>query len=1343
MTEPARCQSCGLPLDPPVPGGHCPRCLLQMGLAEVGGTGGGGDIAGTKGDSNRAASVPGVIGPYHLLQVLGEGGMGLVYLAEQREPLVRRVALKLIKPGMATREVLARFEAERHALALMDHPGIARVLDAGLGPGDRPYFVMEYVAGVPITDYCDRHRLPNAERLQIFLQVCAALQHAHQKGIIHRDLKPSNILVTVQDGKPVPKVIDFGIAKATRQGSVEHAAFTRLGMLIGTPEYISPEQAEASGLEVDTTTDIYSLGVVLYELLTGVLPFDGDMLRGAGYAEMQRIIREQDPPKPSLRVTQLGATGDEAARHRQTTPPALGKQLRGDLDAIAMKAMEKDRTRRYASASEFAADISRYLNGEAVVASPPSALYRSRKFVRRHRLGVAAGALMVSVLVIGLLTSTLFYIRSEGARRAEERQRVVAERRGCQAAMLAADVSLRAGAASDARVQLDDCAEPLRGWEWRVLDRRTAASGRTFELDGPSRHVTFEDDATVRALVLGWKDGKYLMRVATANLANPAATLTTRPEESVIALSGDKRFAVVTNAVTNGATGLNDPVTGARALVAKGQEAGQWFVHLREMASGRTVSSLDLSGLGRWPLPHRGRIDPGFATGVLGRRYVWADDATGDVGYVSGTPPYVVGAVFSADGGRVAAWSWANVIGVWDTATGRRVASLDGHTNGVTAAVFERGAERLVSASFDGTARVWNLSQGRQIAALPVPAGAWSVAVSPDDRWIAAGSADGVVRVWNGNRLDLAWSSRSSRYPIHTLGFSPDSRVLGSGGGDSAIHLWEAASGASLAVVRAHRGSTDALAFSADGLRLVSTGDDNTLRVTNLADAGLRVVGRHPGPATAVAFAPDGETLLSAGSDRTLRVWRASTGRLLRTMAAPAATKAASSRFNSSMAFALSRDGRFAATGLRNPSTAYVWDVATGEGVRSLDAHWDGAIAVAFTGDASRLVVEDNGLRRVWDLATGGLLATAAKSSRRLGNLIPLRNPERMLTTAGGLGILNTGTLTVQKVGAWDDTWAICAVDRGESRVVLASDTGGLSLARLDDGAAAGVLRRSGPGITSCAYSPDGRRIAVSLWDGTIELWDATSLDQTLRLTTESISVAPGTGLAVESEFKLRLPEPTAYATSLAFSPDGSKLASAWSDGAIWVWNGSPKSGSQRAHGVVDSHFDKGALSDDVASTIQADNAISPDIRAEAARLAGMHVDDPSDLNKAAWHIVRSPGRNPAEYALALRRALKAAAARPVAGELNTLGAAQYRTGSFRDAIATLKRAEAVRTTPSPLDLVFVAMARYKLGEVAEAREALDRLRNNWNNADDADLKALWAEAEALFASAPSQRVKK
>ena len=344
MADVVRCSSCGARLDPPGPEGLCPVCLLKMGLAAGTNAGSGApdSAAGATTDSgrvpgdelggqervgpDRAGNLPPVIGPYQLLQVLGEGGMGIVFLAEQHEPIHRRVALKVIKPGAATREVLARFEAERQALALMEHPNIARVLDAGLAPGDRPYFVMEYVPGLPITEYCDRQRLSNAERLGLFVTLCGALQHAHQKGVIHRDLKPSNVLVTVQDGKPVPKVIDFGIAKATHRAVMERGAFTQFGMLIGTPEYMSPEQAEGSGLEVDTTTDIYSLGVILYELLTGALPFDPAELRKAGYLEIHRIICEEDPPKPSARAGTLGATAEEVAKHRHSTVGALGKQ---------------------------------------------------------------------------------------------------------------------------------------------------------------------------------------------------------------------------------------------------------------------------------------------------------------------------------------------------------------------------------------------------------------------------------------------------------------------------------------------------------------------------------------------------------------------------------------------------------------------------------------------------------------------------------------------------------------------------------------------------------------------------------------------------------------------------------------------------------------------------------------------------------------------------------------------------------------------------------------------------------------------------------------------------------
>jgi len=368
------------------------------------------------------------IGRYKILQEIGEGGFGIVHMAEQEEPVRRKVALKIIKLGMDTKQVIARFEAERQALALMDHPNIARVLDAGATETGRPYFVMELVRGITITDYCDQNKLSATERLELFLPICHAVQHAHQKGIIHRDLKPNNVLVTLHDSKPVPKVIDFGIAKATSQRLTEKTLFTGFRQFLGTPEYMSPDQAEISGLDVDTRTDIYSLGVLLYELLTGTTPFDAKTLRGASYDEILRTIREVEPPTPSARLHTLSATHDAAAiaRLRQTEPAALSRQLRGDLDWITMKAMEKDRTRRYQTANDLAADIERHLRNEPVTAGPPGTTYKFRKFVRRHRFGVLAGSVVGAALLIGLSLATAGLIQANRARAALEVERDVA-----------------------------------------------------------------------------------------------------------------------------------------------------------------------------------------------------------------------------------------------------------------------------------------------------------------------------------------------------------------------------------------------------------------------------------------------------------------------------------------------------------------------------------------------------------------------------------------------------------------------------------------------------------------------------------------------------------------------------------------------------------------------------------------------------------------------------------------------------------------------------------------------------------------------------------------------------
>ncbi len=389
--------------------------------------------ASTRASKGTPLTVPknSFIGPYRVLELLGSGGMGEVYLAEQLTPIHRRVALKIIKQGMDTKDVVARFETERQALALMDHAAIAKVFEAGATPRGRPYFAMEYVQGASIIEYCDTHRLSIDERVRLFVKVCEGVQHAHQCAIIHRDLKPSNILVSVHGQSVSPKIIDFGVAKATGSRLTDRAAHTRIGEFIGTPEYMSPEQAEKSGLDVDTRSDVYSLGVVLYELLVGTVPFDPSTLRSSGLDEIRRRIREDDPPTPSVRLSQLGAEGQAAGRARHTNANKLAERVRGDLDWICLKALEKDRTRRYGTPTELAEDLNRHLADLPVVARPPSASYRMSKFVRRHRLGVTSALVLVALLMAfaGTMAVQAGRIARERDRANQETQRAEEEAR--------------------------------------------------------------------------------------------------------------------------------------------------------------------------------------------------------------------------------------------------------------------------------------------------------------------------------------------------------------------------------------------------------------------------------------------------------------------------------------------------------------------------------------------------------------------------------------------------------------------------------------------------------------------------------------------------------------------------------------------------------------------------------------------------------------------------------------------------------------------------------------------------------------------------------------------------
>ncbi|MEM1246691.1 MAG: serine/threonine-protein kinase [Acidobacteriota bacterium] len=422
--------------------------------------------------AGSTATVPparrGPVGPYTPLERLGRGGMGEVWLAEQKEPIQRRVALKLIRSDLGNRAIFARFESERQALALMDHPAIARVYEAGTSDDGRPYFAMEYVPGEPITEYCDRHRVSNRDRLRLMIDVCRGVQHAHQKAIIHRDLKPSNILVRDGEGRPQPKIIDFGIAKAVGHKLTDETMYTQIGQFVGTLDYMSPEQADPGQLGVDTRADVYALGVVLYKLLTGELPFDSEEMRRVGYDEARRRIREVDPPRPSTRVSSLGEESSARAVERRTEAGALRRELEGDLDWIVLKALEKDRSRRYDSPAELATDLQRFLDHEPVTARPPSAAYRAQKFVRRHRVGVAFGSLLALAGLLLVLTTLL------------QNRRIAAERDRANREALAANAAL------DFMADLFNIADPseTRGnsiTAREVLDRGAERIGSSFE----------------------------------------------------------------------------------------------------------------------------------------------------------------------------------------------------------------------------------------------------------------------------------------------------------------------------------------------------------------------------------------------------------------------------------------------------------------------------------------------------------------------------------------------------------------------------------------------------------------------------------------------------------------------------------------------------------------------------------------------------------------------------------------------------------------------------------------------------------------------------------------------
>jgi eukaryotic-like serine/threonine-protein kinase len=953
------------------------------------------------------------IGRYKLLQIIGEGGCGVVYMADQEEPVRRRVAVKILKLGMETKRIIARFEAERQALAMMEHSNIAKVLDAGATETGRPYFVMELVRGIPITDYCDQNKLSMEERLKLFIQVCHAIQHAHQKGIIHRDIKPSNILVTLHDGVPVPKVIDFGIAKATEFRLTEKTLFTEFAMFMGTPAYMSPEQAELSGLDTDTRSDIYSLGVLLYELLTGNPPFDPEMLLAGGLDECRRTIREQEPARPSNRLaTMLDADLTTTARLRRIEAPQLIHLLSGDVDWIVMKCLEKDRTRRYAAAGDLAQDVQRYLDGEAVLARPPSSAYRFKKFVRRHRGVFAASAAVALTLTAGIAVSGWLAVRATRAeqsavasqkqevvlRRQAEDERARAEQEKASARLNEyvaginlAQQSLAAGNLGRAVQLLNRHIPPpgetdLRGFEWRYLSK--LCEGDEHEnlpkQEGPVHSMAVSPGG--EWLAVGVKDKCHVWDLRTRTLATSLSTnvismgfspdgqtlITADPATTRFWRTSD--WGLQRSVKEGGSLALSKDGTrlaiarrqGVRLLDASSSKELRFFPGAASPVfspDGQMLLTDTAAGLVLWPLagetPELLLEDSADLFGRGGPR-LWNDRVL----------------AFSPDGkSLVAARNSLSsrgvfVLSVWDLETGKEIAAIPGepdhveHTGRITSVAFSPDGSTLATASMDYSIRLWNFETRQRAATLQGHlAEVWTLAFSPDGQTLLSGAKDGGVKLWHLNEPKQEEVISGSWVP---MAFSTDSKTLAAlNPRDGFLAFINLATGEpdhqfELQPPRGRPGPFP-IALSAD-LRVIAQGrSDGTVNLSNTQTGETNVHHVSSQRVEFVALSPDGRMLMAGGGRSPSLSWHE----------LGAGTSGVMSTESSRGIF--SPDGRtFAAFAGENGIE--LWEVATRSTRTNLIAEAAPGFAAAFSPDNRMLaVVGQDDVIRLWDVESGAL----------------------------------------------------------------------------------------------------------------------------------------------------------------------------------------------------------------------------------------------------------------------------------------------------------------------------------------------------------------------------------